>query len=116
MEALGINDTPQIEVELAAGEDKESRSFLARGIEGDATLQWTATGDGEFKAEVLTSNDGVNFNDICDDICTGQGATSGIGGTNMAPFIIPPCDEIRIKFTETSASDGIAIVARLRAR
>lgn len=117
MEVLGINDTPSITTgEIAASGSFTSDAFIARGLEGDATLQWTVTGDGTLKVEALTSNDGTVFNDIADDICTGQTKTSGIGGTNMANFGIAPCDQVKFKFTETGRVNHIHVTARLRAR
>lgn len=83
-------------------------------LQGYFSLQWTVTGDGTMKAEVLTSNDGVNFNDIESDITTSQTKTSGISGTNMDSFEVAPCNQIKIKFTETGGADTIAVAARLR--
>ena len=117
MEVLGKNDTPTIETGvIAASGSYTSRAFLARDIEGDATMQWTVTGDGTVKIEVLTSLDGAIFNDIADDIATAQTKTSGVGGTNQAAFGIPLCDQVKFKFTETGGADEISVVARLRAR
>ena len=117
MEVLGTNDTPSITTgEIAASGSFTSDAFIARGIEGDATLQWTVTGDGTLKIEVLPSNDGVVFNDIVDDIVTGQTKTSGISGTNMIAFGIPPCDQVKFKFTETGGANHIHVVARLRVK
>lgn len=117
MQELGKGIIPSISTGvIAASGSFTSEAFIARGIEGDATLQWTVTGDGTLKIEVLTSNDGVVFNDIADDIATAQTKTSGVGGTNMAAFGIPLCDQCKFKFTETGGADTIEVIARLQAR
>lgn len=100
--------------EIAASGSFTTDAYIARGIEGDATLQWTVTGDGTMKAEVLTSNDGTVFNDIVTDIITGQTETSGIGGTNMVSFGIPPCAFVKFKFSETGGANHIHVTAYLR--
>jgi hypothetical protein len=82
---------------------------------GAFSLQWTVTGDGTMKAEVLVSNDGVNFHDLDTDITTGQTKSTGLSGTNMAAFDAVVCNQLKLKFTETGGSDTIAVVARLRA-
>lgn len=117
MEVLGIQNTPTIDtgIILSSGTFL-SDAFLARDIEGDATLQWTVTGNGTVKIEVLTSNDGIVFNDIADDIAVGQTKDTGIGGTNMAAFGIPLCDQVKFKFTETGGAAAVQAVARVRAR
>lgn len=117
MEELGKNSIPSITTgEIAASGSFTSEAFIARSIEGDASMQWTVTGDGTCKIEVLTSNDGMVFNDIADDIATGQTKSSGISGTNMAAFGIPLCDQVKFKFTETGGADHIHVLARLQAR
>lgn len=117
MEVLGKNDTPTIETGvIAASGSYTSRAFLARDIEGDATMQWTVTGDGEVKIEVLTSLNGEHFSDIADDIATVQTKTSGVGGTNMVAFGIPLCEQVKFKFTETGGADEVSVAARVRAR
>ena len=118
MEVLNQVDTTIITTgEIVASGNYEAGPYIARGlVEGDATLQWTVTGDGTLKIEVLLSNDCAVFNDIVDDIVTGQTKTSGIGGTNMVAFGIPPCDQIKLKFTETGGANHIHVVARLRVK
>jgi hypothetical protein len=68
------------------------------------------------KAEVLTSNDGITFNDVDPDITTAQTASTGIGGVNMTDFEATVCNQIKIKFTETAGAAAIAVTARLQAR
>lgn len=87
----------------------------ASGLDGYFSLQWTVTGDGTMKAEVLTSNDGSFYNDVCSDITTAQTKSTGISGTNMTAFDAIPCNFIKIKFTETGTSNTIAVTARLKA-
>jgi hypothetical protein len=115
MEVLNKVDTTIISTgEIAASANYEAGPYIARGLEGDATIQFTVTGDGALKIELLTSNDGAVFNDIVDDIVTGQTKASGISGTNMVAFGIPPCDQVKIKFTETGGASHIHVAARIR--
>lgn len=116
MEVLGRDlDTTIISTgEISASGSYTSSAYISRGIEGDATLQWTVTGDGTMKAEILVSNDGTVFNDIVDDIVTGQTKTSGISGTNMVAFGIPSCSFVKFKFSETGGASDITVVAHLR--
>jgi hypothetical protein len=116
MEVLGVDTTIINTGEIAASGSYTTDAYIARGIEGDATLQWTVTGDGAMKVEVLTSNDGVIFNDIADDIVTGQTKSSGISGTNMVAFGIPSCDQVKFKFTETGGANHIHVASRLRVK
>ncbi len=88
-----------------------SEAFDASSLQGYFSLQWTIVGTGTMKAEVLVSNDGVNFHNIDTDITTGQTA-----GTNMSSFTVTPCNQLQILFTETAgAAATISVVARLRA-
>lgn len=87
----------------------------ASGLNGNFSLQWTVTGDGTMKAEVLVSNDGVNFHDLDTDITSGQTKSSGSSGTNMAAFDAVVCNQLKIKFTETGGAQSIIVAARLRA-
>jgi len=100
---------------ITAGGSYTTEAFDCQELEGYFSLQWTVTGDGTMKAEVLSSNDGVNFSDVNPDITTGQTKTSGSSGTNMDSFVVVPCNQIKIKFTETGSSSTIAVAARLRA-
>jgi hypothetical protein len=92
-----------------------TEAVSARDLQGFFSLQWTVTGDGTMKAEVLVSNDGTTFLEIDPDIITGQTKTSGSSGVNMTDFEVTPCEQFQIKFTETGTSNSIAVVARLRA-
>lgn len=100
---------------IAASETYTTEAYDATQLTGYFSLQWTVTGDGTMKAEVLVSNDGVTFNDIDSDIITGQTKTSGISGTNMKSFTVTPCNQFKIKFTETGGANSIAVTAKLRA-
>lgn len=100
---------------IALSESYTSEAFDVTGIDGYFSLQWTVTGDGTMKAEVLVSNDGVTFHDIDPDITTGQTKSSGVSGVNMIRFKVTPCNQIKIKFTETGGVNSISVVASLRA-
>ena len=100
---------------IAASGSYTTDAFDCTELEGYFSLQWTVTGDGIMKAEVLSSNNGSNFSDINPDITSGQTKTSGSSGTNMDSFVVAPCNQLKIKFTETGTSDSIAVAARLRA-
>lgn len=100
---------------IAATESYTTEAYDATQLSGFFSLQWTVTGDGTMKAEVLVSNDGATFLKIDDDIVTGQTKTSGTGGVNMSDFEVTPCNQIKIKFTETGGANTIAVAARLRA-
>jgi len=102
---------------IALSDSYTSEAYDATQLQGFFSLQWTVTGTGTMKAEVLTSNDGVTFNDVDPDITTLQTASTGIGGVNMTDFEVTPCNQIKIKFTETAgvAETSISVVAKLRA-
>ena len=90
-------------------------AYDCQELKGYFSLQWTTTGDGTMKAEVLVSNDAATFIEVDSDIITGQTKTSGTGGVNMIDFEVAPCNQLKIKFTETGGADTIAVTARLRA-
>lgn len=100
---------------IAASGSYTTEAYDCTELEGFFSLQWTVTGDGTMKAEVLSSNDGVNFSDVNPDITSGQTKTSGSGGVNMDSFTVTPCNQFKIKFTETGTSAAIVVAARLRA-
>jgi len=100
---------------IAASGSYTTEAISARGLAGYFSLQWLTTGDGTMKAEVLVSNDGVTFFDLDDDICSAQIKTSGTSGASMAKFELTICDQFKIKFTETGASNSVTIVAKLKA-
>jgi hypothetical protein len=100
---------------IAASGTYTSEAFSARGLHGFFSLEWLVTGDGTMKAEVLTSNAGGTFHDLDTDITTGQTKTSGTSGANMTDFEVTPCDQFKIKFTETGTANSIVVVARLKA-
>ncbi|MFZ2809448.1 MAG: hypothetical protein WAZ60_23945 [Desulfosalsimonadaceae bacterium] len=100
---------------IALSQSYTSEAYDATQLQGFFSLQWTVTGDGTMKAEVLVSNDGVTFHDLDSDITTGQTKSTGTGGVNMADFEVTPCNQIKIKFTETGGANSIAVVAKLRA-
>ena len=116
MEVLNRVDTIIIDTgEISAAGPYTTDAYIARGLEGDASIQFTVTGEGALKIEMLTSNDCAVFNDILDDIATGQTKLSGIGGTNMVAFGIPPCDQVKFKFTEMGGGGNhIHVIARIR--
>ena len=93
-----------------------SEAYDVTQLQGFFSLQWTVTGTGTMKAEVLTSNDGVTFNDVDPDITTAQTASTGISGVNMTDFEVTTCNQIKIRFSETGGLAAIAVVARLQAR
>jgi len=100
---------------ISASGSYTSDAFDCNQLSGYFSLQWTVTGDGTMKAEVLTSNDGTTFNDVDSDIITAQAKTSGVSGTNMASFEVTPCNQLKIKFTETGGASSIAVAVRFRA-
>jgi hypothetical protein len=85
------------------------------GLEGFFSLQWTVTGTGTMKAEVLVSNDGSTFLELDADITSTQTASTGTGGVNMTDFEVTPCNFMKIKFTETGGATAAVVVARLKA-
>jgi hypothetical protein len=87
-----------------------SDAFDASQLQGNFSLQWTITGAGTLKIEVLVSNDGVNFHELDADIAVGQ-----LVGTGMAAFDVTVCNQLKLKFTETAGADPIVVTARLRA-
>lgn len=90
-------------------------AFDCTELKGLFSLQWTVTGDGTMKAEDLVSNDGSVFLELDPDITTGQTKTSGTSGTNMVDFDVTPCNQFKIKFTETGGASSIVVTAKLRA-
>jgi hypothetical protein len=87
----------------------------ATSLQGNFSLQWTVTGDGTMKAEVLVSNNGEVFHDLDTDITSAQTKSTGTSGTNMAEFVPTVCNFMKIKFTETAGANTITVSARLRA-
>ena len=79
------------------------------------SLQWTITGDGTAKFEVLCSADGALYIEDTTDIITGQTKTTGPAGDgiNMGLFEPYPCEAMKIKCTETGTSNSITVTAVL---
>jgi hypothetical protein len=107
-------------VSISSGTITASGSYTTEAYDcieliGYFSLQWTVTGDGTMKAEVLVSDDGSTFLELDPDITTGQTKSTGTSGVNMTDFIVTPCNQFKIKFTETGAASAIVVVARLRA-
>jgi hypothetical protein len=100
---------------IAAGASYTTDPYDCTELVGYFSLQWTVTGDGTMKAEVLVSNDSGTFLELDPDITSGQTKSTGTGGVNMTDFIVSPCNQFKIKFSETGAASTIAVVARLRA-
>ena len=100
---------------IAASGSYTTEAYEATGLQGFFSLQWTVTGDGTMKAEVLVSNDGVTFLELDADITTAQTKLTGTGGVNMSDFEVTPCNQFKLKFTETGGAKAIAVAARLRA-
>jgi len=101
--------------EIAASGSYTTDAMDATGLEGFFSLQWAVAGDGTMKAEVLVSNDGVTFLELDSDITSAQVKTSGTGGVNMSAFEVTPCNQFKIKFTETGGANSVTVAARLRA-
>ena len=93
----------------------ETEAYDASQLQGYFSLEWTVTGDGTMKAEVLVSNTGAVFHDLDTDITTAQTKTSGTAGCNMKSFTVTPCNQFKIRFTETGGAASIAVTARLKA-
>lgn len=87
-----------------------SDALDASQLSGGFSMQWTITGAGTMKAEVLVSNDGANFHELDADITAAQTA-----GTNMAAFDVTVCNQLKLRFTETAGADSISVTARLKA-
>lgn len=100
---------------IAASGSYTTDAFDCTELSGFFSLQWTVTGDGTMKAEVLVSNDGSTFLELDPDVTTAQTKTSGTGGVNMVDFDVTPCNQLKIKFTETGGANSVTVVARLRA-
>ena len=100
----------------ASGTYRSVAYDVAAILDGIYALEWTVTGDGTMKAEVLTSINGVTFHNLDTDITAAQTKTTGIGadGVNMAGFTATRCCQIKILFTETGAANSIVVVASLR--
>lgn len=96
---------------IAASGSYTTDPYDCAELEGYFSLQWTIVGSGTMKVEVLISNDGGTFTEIDPDITTGQTV-----GTSITDFIVTPCNQFKLKFTETAgAANTIAVTARLRA-
>ena len=100
---------------IAASGSYTTEAFDCSGLNGFFALQWLVTGDGTMKAEVLVSIDGSTFLEIDADIITAQTKSTGISGNNMTAFEVTPCNQFKIKFTETGGANSVAVTARLRA-
>ena len=99
---------------VAASGSYTTDALDCSGLQGLFSLQWTVTGDGTMKAEVLVSNDGNTFLELDADITTAQVKTSGTSGNNMTDFEVTPCNFMKLKFSETGGANSIAVAARLR--
>lgn len=100
---------------ISAGGSYTTDAFDATELKGYFSLEWTVTGDGTMKAEVLVSNGGSVFHDLDTDITSAQTKVSGTSGCNMAGFTVTPCNQIKIKFSETGSAQAIVVTARLKA-
>ena len=100
---------------IAASDTYTTDPFDCTGLQGFFSLQWTVTGDGTMKAEVLVSNDGATFHELDADITTAQTKSTGTSGVNMTDFEVTPCNQFKLKFTETGTANSVTVVARLRA-
>jgi hypothetical protein len=100
---------------IAASGSYTTEAFDCTNLEGFFSLQWTVTGDGTMKAEVLVSNDGSTFLELDADIITAQTKLTGTSGCNMTAFEVTPCNQIKLKFTEIGGANSITVVARLKA-
>jgi hypothetical protein len=117
---IKLRDTGTVSISsstIAAGQSYTTEAFSTLQLEGGYSLEWTVTGDGTMKAEVLSSNGGVNFLDVNTDITSAQTKATGpaANGVNMADFSVIPCNMIKIKFSETGGASSITVVAKLRA-
>jgi hypothetical protein len=115
---LKLRDTSTVTIAsgtIAASGSYTTDAMDASGLDGFFSLQWTVTGDGTMKAEVLVSNSGSVFHELDADITTAQTKSTGTSGTNMTDFEVTPCNFIKIKFTETGTSNTITVAARLKA-
>jgi hypothetical protein len=100
---------------IAASGTYSSEAYDATQLRGYFSLQWTVTGDGTMKAEVLVSNDGATFHELDADITTAQTKNTGTSGVNMVSFSVTPCNQFKIRFTETAGANSISVVAKLKA-
>jgi hypothetical protein len=101
---------------ISASGSYTTDAYDASSLEGFFSLQWLVTGDGTMKAEVLVSNDGSTFLELDADITSAQTKSTGTSGANMSDFEVTPCNQFKIKFSETGTANSIAVVARLIAR
>lgn len=99
---------------ISASGSYTTEAYDCQELQGFFSLQWTVTGDGTMKAEVLVSNDGSTFLEIDSDITSAQTKSTGTSGVNMVDFEVTPCNQFKIKFTETGTSNSITVVARLK--
>jgi hypothetical protein len=95
---------------ISASGTYTTEAYDSSQLQGYFSLQWTIVGSGTMKAEVLVSNDGVTFFDIDTDIATGKTV-----GTGMVSFTVTPCNQLKIKFTETAGANTISVTAHLKA-
>jgi hypothetical protein len=104
-------------VTVSASGNSSSAEVSTSKLAGLFSLQWTITGNGTAKFEVLPSNNGADFPDIETDISTGQTKTTGPAsdGKNMTSFEMSPCRSFKIKVTETGGANSITVSAWLKA-
>lgn len=108
---------------FATGTIAASGTFTSEAIdmakysnEWRLSLQFTVTGDGTLKIEVLSSNDGVNFVDTAVDVIVGAVKTGGPatnGKYAPATVTIPVARWIKLLFTETGGAQSVACAATL---
>jgi hypothetical protein len=107
-------------VSISSGSISASGSYVTEAMDasqcqGNFSLEWTVTGDGTMKAEVLVSNEGAVYHDLDTDITSAQTKSTGTSGCNMAGFDVTPCNFLKIKFTETAGAQAIVVTGRLKA-
>jgi hypothetical protein len=100
---------------LPAGNNMLSEAIDIRNIDGYLAMGWTITGNGTVRFEVLSCYDGSTFLDISGDIAAGQTRTTGPDGDgkNGVSITTPPSPFIKIRATETSGANAVAITAHL---
>ena len=100
----------------AAGTATSTATDLSN-MEGYFTIQVAVSGSGTIKIEYLLSNDGTNYLEptSASDIATGVTATSGPGGNgkNIYSFSPEMAKYVKIKITETGATDTVTVTAWL---
>jgi len=104
--------------EVAAGGSLISKAFPLVNIQGYFSLKAAVSGDGTVKFEYMLSfgdDDFITFSDTLDVIASGITKTSGPGsdGKDIYPFSPPLASQIKIKVTETGASNAATVTAYL---